>query len=289
MARCTMALIAVGLLSPGLLAQPIAIDVFPSVGPNGLASPSVGEYGANAAQGVRDGGLTTGAPGTPSYYVTTFNTPPLTVLNILATNFPSWNGFVNPSAPFDGEFGNSLYFGVRITDPDGDGFQFSNLYFDITDSLDGSLSASGDFSTYDYSDSWVGVIYGPDGPELVTSGPSTQRVNELWGVGVAVSLPVQGEDIPGGPPGTGSLAAAVANIPTFSVRATYRLEEPDREEPFYEGWEEVELLEAEQDTAVIPAPPGLALGILAVAGWGFARVRLSRRKEAATQDHSTER
>jgi hypothetical protein len=272
MLRFLLAAAALGFASATAPAQPILIDVYPSIGPNSATSPSYPGYAANAATGVGAGGQDTGTPGTPTFYTATSNPGTVSALNILATGFPSWQGTVNPAAPFDAERGNQVYFGVRLRDPTGNGFSLSNLSYQITDTLNDSLSSNGSYATADYSTSWVGVINGPDGPTFITSGPSTQRVTELWGVGAATGVPIS--DV-------GSLASTVNNLPGFSITATYTLLALDREELEFQGSGTVSVEPAQLSGGTVPAPPGLWLGLIAAVCGAATRRRCIVNRSAA--------
>lgn len=262
MPRFLSAAAAVGLFAAAAAAQPVVIEVFPSVGPNGLASPSFPGYGANAAAGVGAGGSPTGTPGTPAYYEAVSGGT-VSILDMLMTNVPSWRGQTNPPPPFDQERGNQVFFGVRIADVTGGTIQLSNLAYELTNTLDPNLSGAGDFSLADYSPSWVGVVNGPDGEQLITSGPGTQEVIAIWGVGVGFGVPVPGDGLPD----------SAAGIPGFDVRATYILAVPNREELEFRGSGEVNVTPFESDTAPVPAPAGLVLGLIAIGSFFVARRR----------------
>jgi hypothetical protein len=199
------------------------------------------------------------------------------VTDILATDFPSWRGTVSPSAPFNQELGNKLYFGVRVVGSEFAPVSLSHLQYTIMDTFNGLLSSTGDFSTANYSPNWVGVIDGPGGQhQFITSGSGTQQVDEIWGVGVAAFIPLPGSSIPGGPPQSGSLAGFVSDIPGFTFTTTYNYP-ADAEIGFFSGSAEVDITPAGNGsgTGAVPAPPGLALGLVAAAT--FAAVRRFRR------------
>ncbi len=262
-------LLLAGLAAP--VRADVVIEVFPSVGPN-PASPSAAGYAANAAAGVGAGGTPAGPFGTPAFYAQAGAS--VSVLDIIATDFPSWRGTVNPGGPFAGELGNRLFFGARLTDPDGQ-LSLGEFTYAVTDTLDGSLSTSGSFAGLDYSASRVGVIYDPDGgpPTFLTSGSGSQNVNELWLAGVSVGLTVNAADLPGGVPTDAALAAAVSGLPEFSLEAVFRVQ---RERRVFTGDAEVLVTPVEADANGVPAPAGLILGLIAV--MGFMGTRMTRIK-----------
>jgi len=270
MTRFLSTVVAVCATAAAVQAQ-VAIDVFPSVGPNDVSASFPG-YTANAITGVGAGGAAAGTPGTPSYYESVpVTNSTVSVTDILATDFPSWRGTVNPSAPFDQELGNKLYFGVQVTSGQGLQLSLSKLAYRVSDTYDGRFSSMGDFSTADYSSNWVGVINTPTGPQYITSGPGTQLVDEILGIGIPVSIPLPGSSIPGGPPSSGSLAPYVSDYPEFMVGTTYTYDTGDLETGIAFGSADVTVTPA----AAVPAPPGIALGAAAV---GLLAVRRVRRR-----------
>lgn len=257
----------------------VVLDVFPSVGPNDT-SPSYPGYAVNAAAGVGAGGAATGTPGTPTFYQAVPSGQPVSVLDILATDFPSWRGTVNPAAPFNQELGNKLYFGVHVYDTTGGTVNLSSLAYSLADSYNGSLSVTGDYSAADYSPSLVGVIDDPAGPQFITSGSGSQPVNEIWAVGVGTAIPLPGSSFPGGPPTSGTLAGAVAGIPEFSITATYILTALSHDQIVqYAGSSEVTVSPAGDNgpPPAVPAPPGVGLALAGAAGLVMTRLRRARR------------
>ena len=91
-------------------------------------------------------------------------------------------------AGYGAEEGNRMHFGLLVL---GNGTQFSisELSFAATSTDPGNALAFGYAGGYGYSTGYVGLNYGPDGIKgtaddfLVTSGPNTQLVDELYGRG----------------------------------------------------------------------------------------------------------
>lgn len=127
------------------------ITVVPSVGPSSLAG-SAAAYDANALQALLQGLTNFGTAGTPSYYSQVSGD--LSANQIIDTFglFNSWLGIANPSAPFNNEFGNNLYFGVSIIGG-VQSFSLSQLVYDdnlatYDPSLAGTTPFSFDGDTY---------------------------------------------------------------------------------------------------------------------------------------------
>jgi len=196
------------LCSCAAFAETIDINVIPTLAPNAYdgASTSFQDWTINALNALETGTSSAGTPGTPSYYQAASGT--LQAIQTIATGFPSWMGQIAPTSPFDLEAGNRLTFGVAITTSDPTpSISLSEVGF-VASSNDapavlgvpeGVLGFGGiaegygpgdqplvDGIGYDWSNGWVGVIYGgnPDGSnEYITSGPTTVLVNALYGIG----------------------------------------------------------------------------------------------------------
>lgn len=157
-----------------------------SSAPNAFGSPSWASYVSNAITGIQNGCTATGDPTQPNYYQsqTTFLPGQLIV-----TDYNSWDGQANPTGAFSGELGNRLHAGLFVTDNgnSADQFSLSELNFNMSSSdAANSLGFAGSFDATDsYSLTRVGIINNPGGGQsLVTSGSSTQKVDELAYVGV---------------------------------------------------------------------------------------------------------
>jgi hypothetical protein len=164
----------------------IEINVTPTLAPNAFGSPSYDQWVTNAIYAEENGLTSYGDPTSPSYYTAASGTIPLS--SNIVTDFNSWLGNANPSvtygAAYAGELGNRLSFGLDIQG-NGQLISISELSFTATSTDSGdSLGFSYNTGDYDYSSSYVGIIYGADGrggadETFVTSGPSTQLVNEI--------------------------------------------------------------------------------------------------------------
>jgi hypothetical protein len=159
------------------------ITVTPALAPNQFGSPSYSTWQSNALTALELGQSTYGDPLSPTYYSAA--PTDLTVDQNVVTDFSSWMGVADPSGAFAGEYGNRLSFGVDIKG-DGSLISISDLGFSAV-STDPSDSLGFGFGTgsYNYSAAYVGIIYGiGGGPDtFITSGPSTQEVNEIVGRG----------------------------------------------------------------------------------------------------------
>ncbi|MFT3878047.1 MAG: hypothetical protein QM703_00120 [Gemmatales bacterium] len=195
-----LALIAFLAIEKTVLAQasPFTISVYPSFAPNVFGSPSYPTWESNAITALINGNSTGGSSSLPSYYEQTPNgaNVPLWIV----TDFPSWHALANPGAVFGpayvSELGNRLYFNLHING-NGFGFNLTQLSFQATSTDSGNfLGYSIPAGSFNYSPSFVGLQYGPDGMKgggddvFITGGPNTQFVNELFarGTGNAPSV-----------------------------------------------------------------------------------------------------
>ena len=178
-----VALLAVGARAQ---AQGISITVIPALAPNAYGSPNWNAWVSNATTAILNGYSAYGDPSSPSYYQ---RAPAVvSVTNNLVTSFPSWMGQADPGTVFGAnysqELGNRLQFGIDIKGGTNlisiSQLSFSAHSTDPSNSLDFSF----DQGSYNYSASYVGIIYGPNGTNTyITSGPPTQLVNEIVGRG----------------------------------------------------------------------------------------------------------
>jgi hypothetical protein len=171
----------------------LTIDVTPSVAPNAFGSPSYGNYVSNAVHALENGLTSYGAPNSPSYYQALSNGAQINHDQVLVSGFPSWLGTADPGTAFGSAFanelGNRLLFGLNIQG-NGTKFAISGLSFTETSS-DPSNALGFTFATgsYNYSNDYVGVIYGAGGKNdvggytYITSGSNNQMVDALYGRG----------------------------------------------------------------------------------------------------------
>jgi hypothetical protein len=161
----------------------IVVDVVPWLAPNAYGSPSWDQAQLNAVTGMMNGGVATGTG--PSAFVPNSN---VTAAQAIVTGFPSWMGQANPGAAFGSayanELGNRMTFGVAVFG-NGQEFSISQLSFNAASSDAGNgLGFGFAAGSYSYSADYVGVIINPDGSKTyITSGPSTQLVDEVFGRG----------------------------------------------------------------------------------------------------------
>jgi len=129
--------------------------IFPSIGPADT-SPSFAQYEQNAEIGIESGYRN--APGTvdsvgsgPTAY--TPASDPINPYGLVSTSGFSWMGTPNPSAPFDQEHGNSLFFGLAV-DSFGSTFKMKDVSFAID--IPGVFSGTQDLSGVEFSSHTVG-------------------------------------------------------------------------------------------------------------------------------------
>jgi len=167
-------------------AQGITITVIPALAPNVYGSPNWNAWVSNATTAIANGYAAYGDPSSPSCYQ---QAPAvISVTNDIVTGFPSWDGQADPGdvfgANFSQELGNRLQFGIDIKGGTNlisiSQLSFSAHSTDPGNTLDFAFAQG----SYNYSASYVGIIYGPGGTNTyITSGPATQLVNEIVGRG----------------------------------------------------------------------------------------------------------
>jgi hypothetical protein len=167
-------------------AQDVTITVIPALAPNAYGSPNWNAWVSNATIAIANGYASYGDPASPGFYQ---RAPAvISVTNDIVTGFPSWDGLADPGdvfgANFSQELGNRIQFGIDVKGGTNlisiSQLSFSAHSSDANNSLD-FVFAQG---SYNYSASYVGIIYGAGGANTyITSGPATQLVNELVGRG----------------------------------------------------------------------------------------------------------
>jgi hypothetical protein len=187
MNRAKAATLAIAVLSLAVASVPakadLVIDVVPWLAPNFFGSPSFSGAEANAVQGMMNGGVATGSG--PTAFIPQSN---VTSAQAIVTPFNSWMGVAGPAAPYAAELGNRMTFAGSIIDTGGT-FSISQLSFNATSSDPGNVLGFGFAAgSYNYGSGYVGVVNGPNGPTFITSGPSSQLVNELFFRGSGNSL-----------------------------------------------------------------------------------------------------
>lgn len=255
---------AVAMVSLGL-----TLTVTPSSAPNVYGSPSWDPYVGNALYAIENGLSAYGTPGQPTYYS---GVSLLTREQNVVTGFNSWNGVANPAAPFAGELGNRLHFGLHVMGY-GTKFKLGNLSFLMSSTwsvLDGW--ADNFFSPADvYSAKRVGIDYGADGvkgtaDDIVYSNgeAATNAIDELIYVGAGDAPPVY--DTSAFPGGTlqEKIDNFVSTIPQHSITMTYTM------------WNDAHdsiLGENSATVQVIPEPGSIIALITGFIGLGFLRRR----------------
>ncbi len=167
-------------------AQGISITVIPALAPNVYGSPNWSAWVSNATTAIFNGFSSYGDPSSPGYYQ---QAPAvISVTNDIVTGFPSWNSVADPGdvfgANYSQELGNRIQFGIDIKGGTNlisiSQLSFSAHSSDASNSLDFAFAQG----SYNYSSSYIGIIYGAGGTNTyVTSGPATQLVNEIVGRG----------------------------------------------------------------------------------------------------------
>ena len=158
----------------------ITITVEGTMAPNGYGSPSFSPWANNAAYAVENNLSSYGAAGPAQFNVVT---GPLPVADNFVTGFNSWLG--QAPGPYAGELGNRASF-VSVINGNGSLISINNLSVTMssTDPWNG-LGWTWAAGTFNYSYKEIGIIDNPDGSfTYVTSGSSSQLVNEIISIGV---------------------------------------------------------------------------------------------------------
>lgn len=188
-----------GLTSTGWSAY--TITVTPAFGPS-VTSPNWTSYVTNAMSQLQAG--TPGGPRvTPATYEVVPNSP-IAASELLITPFNSWRGVAGPAAPFNGEFGNAIYFGLHVVaGSPAEAFNLNELYFqmdsnDPQDTFDGPISVVGG----NYRSTLIGINYGGNGmlgggDDTIYNGanpaPGSTNVHEIYYLGVAGAYDLSGQ------------------------------------------------------------------------------------------------
>jgi hypothetical protein len=177
-------------------ASGIEIDVYTTLTPNSLGSPSYSAWRDNAIYALEHGLDSYGTPGTPSYYQKAQGITPYQYGEV--TSFHSWLGQSDPGTSFGAAFANEL--GQRAAFPlvingNGEQFSISQLGFSAVSSDPGTnMGFSFGVGSYNYSADYVGILKGDDGTLFtsddvyITSGAATQLVDGLVGRGSGNAL-----------------------------------------------------------------------------------------------------
>jgi MYXO-CTERM domain-containing protein len=174
-------------------AELLTFQVIPAFAPKGPESPSWNNYVLNAIAGIQVNADLGDRSTNPAAYERVSGLIPPT--EMIYTPYNSWRGVAAPSplpAPFSGEYGNRVHFGLHVVGtPDWD-FALADLTWELdSDDVTNYFDQSGDFSSATYSATRVGIDYGPDGVKgggddlILNSGQAgTTKVNELIYIGV---------------------------------------------------------------------------------------------------------
>ncbi len=203
----------------------LTLTVVPAVSPNPI-SGTYSAWAANAAYAQLHGLTSYGLLGTPEYYSRAGSTV-IPGENIMS-EFSSWHGQANPAAmfgsSFSSEMGNAVAFGLYI-DGNGQTFDIEGLTLDVR--FTGNMTYRDYFEGFSYDPYNIGLNYGGNGIKgdsddyWITSGPSTQLVNEFHTAGFGSSWYA----VSSGPGSTDQerLNAVFEGEVPFQIIGTYRL------------------------------------------------------------------
>jgi hypothetical protein len=237
----------------------IIVDVVPWLAPNAFGSPSYDQAVTNAFQGMMNGGVATGSG--PAAFVPQSN---VTSAQGVVTGFTSWMGVANPSGAYANELGNRMSFGLGIIGSGGTEFSISQLSFSAASSDPANgLGFSFAQGSYGYSASYVGVLYGANGvlgggdDTFITSGPSTQLVDAIFGRGSGNSYAAYCSPCTVAEQQAAINAAAAG--PSYTFTGTYSIDGATGSGTF--------------NVSAVPEPSTWAMMILGFAGIGFMAYR----------------
>ena len=155
-------------------------------------SPSFATYEANVIQGLEDGGVATGVQGTPSAFTPTAQTS-FSYVDTLATSFNSWMGNLNPSPPYQNEYGTYVRTSGLVKSSQA--FTLADVYQSYTDPY-GPIAPDSfaDLEGGQFGGDVFGLSYGADGVkgggddvfyDAVNPGSASTLINELYYFGYA--------------------------------------------------------------------------------------------------------
>jgi len=241
----------------------LTVNVYASSAPNYYGSPSWSGYLSNAVYALEN---ELSIKGDRSTDPTGYERAPSSIGpgEIAVTSFNSWRGEVNPSAPFNKEYGNRIHFGLHAR---GDGvtqFTLEDVTFEIhsSDATD-SLVFVGNFIGSNYNGARYGIDWGADntkggGDDVVyTSGNGKTLVDEIVYVGVGNAWWPKPEGGQTNQEAMDDYFAWIDSVGPVTVTGTYTIGS-------YSGSDSVR---------VVPVPGAVLLGML---GLGAAGLRLRK-------------
>ncbi len=257
------------LSSPALAA--INVEVVPSSAPNFFGGPSFGGYNANANNSLENTtGTSIGDRNTdPTAYEAFFDGQFIDPGDVIVSNFNSWRGQASPSAPFAGEFGNRLHFGVHIT---GDGamlFRGADITGEIASSDGNVLGFSSAITSGSYTATRIGIHWGADrakggGDDTVfTAGSDTQLIDEFIYVGIGNAYDASFETGPTDQEKIDQVIADLTGDYPITITGSYVVTDPTG----------ATVLAAGSSSVIVPEPASAAL-----AGLGGLCLLTRRRK-----------
>ena len=200
---------------------------------------------------------------------------PIAPEEIIHTDFNSWRGKADPNpefvAPFLGEYGNRVHFGVHIVGSGDWDFALEDMTWEL-DSNDagGFFDQSNTFAGSSYSATRFGINYGADGvaggPDdmIINKGPADQRVHELIYVGVGDGFYSEEPGLEGQDDINQTLADIMASCAgdkgpcLVDLTATYTLPDHDGNLVASSGMVQIE---------IVPEPSTALMGLIGLLGF----------------------
>jgi len=139
------------------------ITIIPSIGPVPV-SPNYNTYNSNALTALLNNATSFGVAGPGQYNRLTGLIDPSHIIDTTGA-FNSWLGVANPAAPFNSEFGNRLYFGMRVLGANGaDTFTLNDLIVNNSIFTSPTIPVTFNTSSDTYDGTFIlGVQYGGNG------------------------------------------------------------------------------------------------------------------------------
>lgn len=183
-------------LDLGVSQEPI-IKVVPFIGPEIPYSAYSSAFLNNAITGIRDPSLpSVGNPLNPAFWKPLIGNQVAPSQIVLTYGMNSWNGLLNPSGSFGGEYGNMLYFGYDIISSTP--FSFNEISFSFESR---QVTREGTFEDIGlgYAMQARGISWGADRIEGTVDdkilGPGDENVfaNRITGIGFSYARSTDAE------------------------------------------------------------------------------------------------
>lgn len=164
------------------------IRIIPFIGPAVPYSGYSSTFLNNAINGIRNNLPSAGNPSNPAFWKPLVGNQVTPGQIVLTYDVTSWNGLVNPSGSFSGEYGNMLYFGYDIISATPFSFNEITFHFE-SDGFDNENTFEQAGATYRLQAK--GINWGPDNiegtadDEILGPGDENLFANRITGIGLS--------------------------------------------------------------------------------------------------------